>query len=95
MNHTFRREPSTLVTSVPDFKHYVAQIIQEADNDVHSLPADTMHFYCLEGPCSSAGSLSSLDTCSIEEDLNFDYLKEWGPKFVKLKELYELPNERL
>ncbi|XP_060100312.1 neural-cadherin-like [Heteronotia binoei] len=95
MNHTFRGESSSLVTSVPDFKHYMTQIIQEADNDVHSLPADTMHFYCLEGPCSSAGSLSSLDTCSIEEDLNFDYLKEWGPKFVKLKELYELPNEYL
>ncbi|XP_077207979.1 neural-cadherin-like isoform X2 [Paroedura picta] len=93
-NHTFRREASSLVTSVPGFRHYVTQIIQEADNDVHSHPADTMHFYCLEGPCSSAGSLSSLDT-SIEEDLNFDYLKEWGPKFVKLKELYELPNERL
>ncbi|XP_054841872.1 neural-cadherin-like [Eublepharis macularius] len=95
MNHTSQGESSSLVSSVPDFKHYVTQIIQEADNDVSSLPLDTMHFYCLEGSCSSAGSLSSLDTCSIEEDLNFDYLKEWGPKFVKLKELYELPSERL
>ncbi|XP_053101938.1 neural-cadherin-like [Hemicordylus capensis] len=90
-----RREPILLVASVPDFKQYMSQIMQDADNDLQSLPEDTMHLFCLEGDCSLAGSLSSLDTSSTEEDQNFDYLKEWGPKFEKLKELYELPSEQL
>ncbi|KAJ6663946.1 hypothetical protein lerEdw1_008900 [Lerista edwardsae] len=93
-NHTCQRESVFLVASVPDFKHYVSQIIQDADNDLQNLSTDSMHFYCLEDQCSLAGSLSSLDTSSIEEDLNYDY-KEWGPKFVKLKELYEHTSDQL
>ncbi|NWX92829.1 CADN protein, partial [Nothoprocta pentlandii] len=87
-----RKQPTTAVTSVPDFKEYVSQIVWNADNDLRSLPADTLHCYCLEGQGSVAGSLSSLDSTSDDEDLNYDFLQEWGPKFDRLKELFQ-PSE--
>ncbi|KAH0617555.1 hypothetical protein JD844_015936 [Phrynosoma platyrhinos] len=88
------RETLSLVTSVSDFKHCISQIIQNADKDLESLPTDSMHVYCLEGQGSLNGSLSSLETSSAEEDLNYDYPSEWGSKFVKLKQLYELRTEQ-
>ncbi|KFQ07158.1 Neural-cadherin, partial [Leptosomus discolor] len=93
--HAHQKQSTSAVTSVPDFKEYVSQIIWDADNDLQSLPADTIHFYCLEGQCSLAGSLSSLDSISGDEDLNYDCLREWGSKFDKLKELYKVSNEHL
>uniref|UniRef100_A0A8B9VJF9 Neural-cadherin n=1 Tax=Anas zonorhyncha TaxID=75864 RepID=A0A8B9VJF9_9AVES len=88
-----QKQATSAVDSVPDFKDYVSQIICDADNDLQSFPADTVHFYCLEGECSLAESLSSLDSISDDEDLNYDCLHEWGSKFDKLKELCELSNE--
>lgn len=91
--HSHQRDSNSAVTSISDFKEYVSQIIYDADNDLRSIPADTIHFYCLEGQYSLAGSLSSLDSSSVDEDLNYDDLHEWGSKFDKLKELYALSNE--
>ncbi|RMC15145.1 hypothetical protein DUI87_07327 [Hirundo rustica rustica] len=93
--HEHQKQSISTVSSIPDFKEYVSQIIRDADNDLKSLPADTIHFYCLEGQCSLAGSLSSLDSITGDEDLNYDCLQEWGPKFEKLKELYVVSNENL
>ncbi|NXC80422.1 CADN protein, partial [Cercotrichas coryphoeus] len=93
--HAHQKQSISAVTSIPDFKEYVSQIIRDADNDLKSLPADTIHFYCLEGQCSLAGSLSSLDSISGDEDLNYDCLQDWGSKFEKLKELYVVSNENL
>lgn len=93
--HAHQKQSISAVTSIPDFKEYVSQIIQDADNDLKGLPADTIHFYCLEGQCSLAGSLSSLDSISGDEDVNYDFLQEWGSKFEKLKELYVASNENL
>lgn len=92
VNHACLKESSSLV---PDLKYYVSQIQQDADKDLQSLPADTVQVYCRECQHSLSGSLHSLDLSSIEEDLNYNYLQEWGPKFVRLKELYELPTEQL
>uniref|UniRef100_A0A8D2N0U5 Neural-cadherin-like n=1 Tax=Zonotrichia albicollis TaxID=44394 RepID=A0A8D2N0U5_ZONAL len=93
--YAHQKQLISAVTSIPDFKEYVSQIVRDADNDLKSLPADTIHFYCLEGQCSLAGSLSSLDSISGDEDLNYDCLQEWGSKFEKLKELYSVSNENL
>uniref|UniRef100_A0A663N2N9 Neural-cadherin-like n=2 Tax=Athene cunicularia TaxID=194338 RepID=A0A663N2N9_ATHCN len=93
--HAHPKQSTSAVNSMPDFKEYVSQIIWDADNDLKNLPADTIHFYCLEGQCSLAGSLSSLDSISGDEDLNYDCLQEWGSKFDKLKELYKVSNEHL
>ncbi|NXC17943.1 CADN protein, partial [Corythaeola cristata] len=93
--HAHPKQSTSAVTSIPDFKEYVSQIIWDADNDLQSLPADTVHFYCLEGQYSLAGSLSSLDSICGDEDLNYDCLQEWGSKFDKLRELYEVSNKHL
>ena len=44
--------------------------------------------YAYEGEGSIAGSLSSLSTVNSERDEQYDYLKEWGPKFYKLSNIY-------
>ncbi|XP_010150049.1 PREDICTED: neural-cadherin-like, partial [Eurypyga helias] len=93
--HTHQKPSKSAVTSIPDFKEYVSQIIWDADNDLQSLPPDTIHFYCLEGQCSVAGSLSSLDSICGDEDLNYDCLQELGSKFDKFKELYKVSNKHL
>ncbi|XP_029447582.1 LOW QUALITY PROTEIN: neural-cadherin-like [Rhinatrema bivittatum] len=84
-------DSSTGVARMPDFGEYVRHIVWEADNDPKSLPADILHVYSSEGQGSLAGSLSSLDLSNVDEDLNYDYLNEWGLKFDKLKELYQSP----
>ncbi|OXB79892.1 UNVERIFIED_CONTAM: hypothetical protein H355_000922 [Colinus virginianus] len=90
-----QKQPTSAVSSAPDFKEYVSRIIQDADNDLQDLPADTIHFYCLEGECSLAESLSSLNSVSSDGDVNYDCLQEWGSKFDKLKELCEPSHEHL
>ncbi|XP_072324160.1 neural-cadherin isoform X1 [Scyliorhinus torazame] len=76
----------TMQSNTLDFKTYVARIIWDADNDLRAIPEDTVHVYCFEGRGSLAGSLSSVDTSNVDEDLNYDYLRDWGTKFDKLKE---------
>ncbi|NXG51462.1 CADN protein, partial [Psilopogon haemacephalus] len=93
--HAHQNRSTSAIASTPNLKEFVSQIIWDADNDLQSLPADTIHFYCLEGQCSLAGSLSSLDSISGDEDLNYDCLQEWGSKFDKLKELYKILDEHL
>lgn len=93
--HAHQNQSTSAVISVPDLKEYISQIIWNADNNLKSLPADTINVYCLEGHCSLAESLSSLDSSSGDEDLNYDCLQEWGLKFDKLKELYNVSNEHL
>ncbi|XP_078254534.1 neural-cadherin [Rhinoraja longicauda] len=75
-----------LQSGVPDFKNYVSQIIWDADHDLRALPEDTVHIYCFEGQGSPTGSLSTVGTVNTDEDLNYDYLSNWGAKFDKLME---------
>ncbi|KAM5158190.1 neural-cadherin-like [Mantella aurantiaca] len=77
-------------TSIPNFQHYVSQIVWAADNDKKSLPPELLHMYSTEGEGSLAGSLSSLTSSNIDEDLNYDYLCELGPKFNRLRDLYQV-----
>ena len=44
--------------------------------------------YAYEGEGSDAGSLSSVDSFIIENDQDFGYLDDWGPKFQKLSKMY-------
>ncbi|KAM8966841.1 neural-cadherin-like [Pelodytes ibericus] len=79
---------------VPNFQQYVSHILGIADNDLNSHPADVLHSYSTEGHGSTAGSLSSLDSSAIDEDLNYDYLSGWGSKFERLKELYQISDSQ-
>ncbi|KAM4688915.1 neural-cadherin-like [Discoglossus pictus] len=84
-----KQEPVATLSSVPEFQEYVSEIIWAADNDDTSHPADLLHSYSIEGHGSTAGSLSSLNSSDVDEDLNYDYLHKWGSKFNSLKELYQ------
>uniref|UniRef100_A0A8C9RT17 Si:dkey-22o22.2 n=1 Tax=Scleropages formosus TaxID=113540 RepID=A0A8C9RT17_SCLFO len=74
-----------------DFKGYVSRIVWEADNDSEAFPADTYHMYCFEGGASPAGSLSSLGSIAPDAAFSYDCLRQWGPKFEVLGELYHQP----
>ncbi|MGH0160427.1 UNVERIFIED_CONTAM: hypothetical protein FKN15_039322 [Acipenser sinensis] len=87
----YHQNIGSIASCHPDFKNYVSRIVWEADNDAHAVPMDSVHIYCVEGYGSPAGSLSSLESATDQEDLNYDCLKEWGSKFEKLRELYRRP----
>ncbi|KAG7468546.1 hypothetical protein MATL_G00144170 [Megalops atlanticus] len=73
-----------------DVDEFINVRLHEADNDPTAPPYDSIQIYGYEGRGSVAGSLSSLETASSESDQNFDYLREWGPRFRRLGELYSV-----
>ncbi|XP_035275813.1 cadherin-8-like [Anguilla rostrata] len=73
-----------------DVDEFINVRLHEADNDPTAPPYDSIQIYGYEGRGSIAGSLSSLETASSESDQNFDYLREWGPRFRRLGELYSV-----
>lgn len=44
--------------------------------------------FAYEGDGSEVGSLSSICSVCSDRDQDYDYLKEWGPKFAKLSNIY-------
>ncbi|XP_047674708.1 cadherin-8-like [Tachysurus fulvidraco] len=73
-----------------DIDEFINVRLHEADNDPTAPPYDSIQIYGYEGRGSMAGSLSSLETSSSDSDQNFDYLREWGPRFRRLGELYSV-----
>ncbi|XP_076011970.1 cadherin-8 isoform X1 [Genypterus blacodes] len=71
-----------------DVDEFINVRLHEADNDPTAPPYDSIQIYGYEGRGSMAGSLSSLETASSDSDQNYDYLREWGPRFRRLGELY-------
>ncbi|XP_069586709.1 cadherin-10-like isoform X2 [Ranitomeya imitator] len=77
--------------SVPDntdVRDFISQRLKEHDNDPTAPPYDSLATYAYEGNDSIAESLSSLESSTTEGDQNYEYLKEWGPRFNKLAEMY-------
>uniref|UniRef100_A0A3Q1B0C8 Cadherin domain-containing protein n=1 Tax=Amphiprion ocellaris TaxID=80972 RepID=A0A3Q1B0C8_AMPOC len=70
-----------------DVDEFINVRLHEADNDPTAPPYDSIQIYGYEGRGSIAGSLSSLETASSDSDQNYDYLREWGPRFRRLGEL--------
>uniref|UniRef100_A0A672YSB8 Cadherin-8-like n=1 Tax=Sphaeramia orbicularis TaxID=375764 RepID=A0A672YSB8_9TELE len=75
-----------------DVDEFINVRLHEADNDPTAPPYDSIQIYGYEGRGSIAGSLSSLETASSDSDQNYDYLREWGPRFRRLGELYSIPS---
>lgn len=65
------------------------QCLDVADNDPNMPPFDTALIYDYEGTGSLAGSLSSLASSTSDEDQDYDYLNDWGPRFKKLANMYD------
>ncbi|CAH2285593.1 neural-cadherin-like [Pelobates cultripes] len=95
LNVPTRKSPEEIGATVPSFHDYVSQIVGAGDYDLKSHSGDVLHSYFMEGHGSSAGSLSSLDSLAVEEDVNSDYLSGWGSKFDRLKELYQASDSQV
>ncbi|XP_006773375.1 PREDICTED: cadherin-10 [Myotis davidii] len=72
-------------TDVRDFIH---ERLKEHDLDPTAPPYDSLATYAYEGNDSVAESLSSLESGTTDGDQNYDFLREWGPRFNKLAEMY-------
>lgn len=74
------------------FQQFMKDRLQEADLDLTAPPYDSLQTYAFEGSGSAAESLSSLNSLDPlnfqESEQNYDFLKEWGPRFRKLADLY-------
>uniref|UniRef100_A0A3Q2CVV9 Si:ch211-186j3.6 n=1 Tax=Cyprinodon variegatus TaxID=28743 RepID=A0A3Q2CVV9_CYPVA len=73
---------------------YLCEIIRDADQHPDTGPFDSLQVFSTEGGGSPAGSLSSfssagLDGGSTSEGGGEETLGEWGPRFEKLRALYE------
>ncbi|MFT7810470.1 cadherin-8-like [Arapaima gigas] len=71
-----------------DVDAFISMRLHEADNDPTAPPYDSIQIYGYEGHGSVVGSLSSLETASSDSEQNFDYLRDWGPRFRILEDLY-------
>uniref|UniRef100_A0A3B4U9F9 Cadherin domain-containing protein n=1 Tax=Seriola dumerili TaxID=41447 RepID=A0A3B4U9F9_SERDU len=74
----------SLSFSSQDLARYLCEIIRDADQHPDTGPFDSLQVFSTEGGGSPAGSLSSFSSARREETLG-----EWGPRFEKLRALYE------
>uniref|UniRef100_A0ABM5ETP5 Neural-cadherin-like n=1 Tax=Pogona vitticeps TaxID=103695 RepID=A0ABM5ETP5_9SAUR len=74
--------------SSTDFECYLSGVVRSMDQQHHALPCDSLQVFYTEGECSEASSLSSLGSSGWNEDTVYGDIREWGPKFEKLSELY-------
>ncbi|RMC09032.1 hypothetical protein DUI87_14036 [Hirundo rustica rustica] len=63
-------------------------LLREAERRGPAPPQDSLRVFCTEGTGSSAGSLSSLSSAGMGDGSACEDIREWGPKFEKLRELY-------
>ncbi|KAI4571907.1 hypothetical protein MJG53_014013 [Ovis ammon polii x Ovis aries] len=67
------------------------QGLEAADSDPSVPPYDTALIYDYEGDGSVAGTLSSILSSLDDEDQDYSCLREWGPRFSRLADLYGPP----
>lgn len=77
----------------PEVNAFIADRIQDLNEDPITLPHDNVMVFSYEGGSSTAGSLSSLNTNSSDNDQDYDYLHDWGPKFSSLAIMYRAEEE--
>uniref|UniRef100_A0A1A8SAM0 Uncharacterized protein n=1 Tax=Nothobranchius rachovii TaxID=451742 RepID=A0A1A8SAM0_9TELE len=88
----------SLSFSSQDLARYLCEIIRDADQHPDSGPFDSLQVFSTEGGGSPAGSLSSFSSAGLDvgssgdgagEAVREETLGEWGPRFEKLRALYE------
>ncbi|KAM6217571.1 cadherin-19 [Rhynchocyon petersi] len=66
------------------FRKFILEKLEEANTDPSAPPFDSLQTYAFEGTGSSATSLSSLGSEGSDQDENYDYLNDLGPRFKRL-----------
>ncbi|EPY75116.1 cadherin-19 [Camelus ferus] len=66
------------------FRRFILEKLEEADTDPCAPPFDSLQTYAFEGTGSLAGSLSSLESAASDQEENYDFLNELGPRFKRL-----------
>ncbi|XP_053709849.1 neural-cadherin [Synchiropus splendidus] len=88
----------SLSFSSQDLARYLCEIIRDADQHPDTGPFDSLQVFSTEGGGSPAGSLSSFSSAGLDPGCGGDTgaearreetLGEWGPRFEKLRALYE------
>ncbi|CAB1455512.1 unnamed protein product [Pleuronectes platessa] len=88
----------SLSFSSQDLARYLCEIIRDADQHPDTGPFDSLQVFSTEGGGSPAGSLSSFSSAGLDgssggdgggEARREETLGEWGPRFEKLRALYE------
>ncbi|XP_068565349.1 cadherin-7-like [Cebidichthys violaceus] len=95
------KTPENLMDKNRLFQEFIRDRLQKEDLELTVPPYDSLQTYGFEGSGSAAESLSSLNSLnllnsldsldsldSLEPEQNYDFLKEWGPRFRKLADLY-------
>uniref|UniRef100_A0A2K5ETV3 Cadherin 15 n=1 Tax=Aotus nancymaae TaxID=37293 RepID=A0A2K5ETV3_AOTNA len=80
-----------LPTSPLDIADFISDGLEAADSDPSVPPYDTALIYDYEGEGSVAGTLSSILSSQGDEDQDYDYLRDWGPRFARLADMYGYP----
>jgi len=83
-------EPQPRMALPPDTKveEYLQDAKKQADGDPTAPPFDSLLVFDYEGQGSDAGSLSSINSGTTEGSQDYDYLKDWGPRFNKIADAY-------
>ncbi|XP_037102848.1 neural-cadherin [Syngnathus acus] len=85
----------SLSFSSQDLARYLCEIIRDADQHPDTGPFDSLQVFSTEGGGSPAGSLSSFSSGGLDagdgaaDARREETLGEWGPRFEKLRALYE------
>ncbi|KAJ7312080.1 hypothetical protein JRQ81_006418 [Phrynocephalus forsythii] len=80
--------PRRMPACPSDIEDFIAEGLEAADSDPSVPPYDTALIYNYEGEGSAGGSLSSILSSLADDDQDYDYLNDWGPRFQRLAELY-------
>ncbi|XP_031778398.1 neural-cadherin isoform X2 [Nasonia vitripennis] len=72
----------------PNVGIFIEDHKKRADSDPNAPPFDDLRNYAYEGGGSTAGSLSSLASGTDDEQHEYEYLGDWGPRFDKLANMY-------
>uniref|UniRef100_A0A8C9K833 Cadherin 15 n=1 Tax=Panthera tigris altaica TaxID=74533 RepID=A0A8C9K833_PANTA len=83
--------PRMLPTSPADIADFINDGLEVADSDPSVPPYDTALIYDYEGDGSVAGTLSSILSSLGDEDQDYSCLRDWGPRFARLADLYGPP----
>lgn len=81
---SFYRQSLQVGPDTAIFRKFILEKLEEANTDPYVPPFDSLQTFAFEGTGSLAGSLSSIGSRATDQEDNFDYLNDLGPRFKRL-----------